>query len=129
MSVLLSIPTAISLLLLAAHWIRAGNLPLALVTIAFSGLLVIRRPWATRLLQLLLLLAAWEWIATAIGISQDRIEDQRPWLRSALILGTVALFDALAAGLLELRLRRRSAFTARRPQPQSLRSGDLEQLV
>jgi hypothetical protein len=107
MSILLAIPTVLSLLVLGAHWLRSGNPILTIVTLALIGLLGVRRAWGTRVLQLVLILATVEWICTSIAIAQERMVDEQPWARSAVILGAVALFTLLSAWLLQVRLKRR----------------------
>jgi hypothetical protein len=49
-----------------------------------------------RLLQVLLLLGALEWLRTLYMFAQMRIAFEQPWTRLAIILGAVALFTALS---------------------------------
>ena len=88
---LLALP-ALALLLLAAHLLHAG-LPLpAVLALLLVGLLAVRRPWAARVLQVVLLLAAVEWILTTVALAQMRLQHGQPYLRLALILGAVTAF-------------------------------------
>jgi len=96
MNFLRLLPVIISLLLLAAHFYRAGQFTLVAVTLLFSMLLVIRESWTPRLVQLALLLGAVEWLRTMWFIMQMRMQFDMPWLRMAFILGGVALFTALS---------------------------------
>jgi 4-amino-4-deoxy-L-arabinose transferase-like glycosyltransferase len=93
---LLAIP-GLALLLLAAHLLHGGLLPLAVLAILLAGLLWVRRPWAARVVQVVLLLAAVEWAVTAFGLAQMRLRHGEPYLRLVLILGAVTAFTLLAA--------------------------------
>jgi hypothetical protein len=91
---LLAVP-GLALLLLAAHLLHGGMLPLAVLAILLAGLLWVRRPWAARVVQVVLLLAAVEWALTAAALAQMR--QGEPYLRLVLILGAVTAFTLLAA--------------------------------
>ena len=97
---LLTVP-ALSLLLLAAHFYRAGLLPGVIGALGLVVLLGLRRPWVLRLMQLVLVLGAAEWMRTLWVIAELRISLQQPVLRLAIILGFVAAFTLLAALLFE----------------------------
>ena len=88
---------ALALLLLAAHLAHAGLMPLAALAILLAGLLAVPRPWALRTLQVVLAVAVIEWILTNVGLAQLRRRHDEPYLRLAVILGSVTLFTALAA--------------------------------
>lgn len=91
------LPVALSLLVLAAHFLRAGqSLPLALV-VALLVLLFARQPWVPRVLQVALLLGAAEWVRTLAAIAARRLRDGEPVARMAVILGAVALATAVSA--------------------------------
>ena len=87
----------LSALLLAAHFLRAGDLPLVLLALLVPALLWVRRPWAPRVVQAALGLGALEWVRTLWAALAQRQAAGEPWLRMALILGGVALFTALSA--------------------------------
>jgi hypothetical protein len=93
------IPAILSLLLLGAHFFRSGAnymLPLIIVLLA---LLLIRKPWAARVVQGALTLGTLEWIRTLVHLSNMRIESGQPFLRLVVILGIVTaatFFSALA---------------------------------
>lgn len=93
---LLALP-AIALLLLAAHFLHAGSMPLAVASVMLVALLGVPHPWVARGLQVVLVLATLEWIRTAMVLAGVRDAHGEPWLRLALILGSVAAFTALAA--------------------------------
>ena len=96
LAALLALP-ALALLLLAAHLAHAGLMPLAALAILLVGLLAVRRPWASRTLQVVLAAAVIEWILTTVGLAQLRLRHGEPYVRLAVILGSVTLFTALAA--------------------------------
>jgi hypothetical protein len=93
----LLIPTLLSFLVLAAHFYRGDHLALTLIACAAPLLLLLRRKWATRLLQALLVIGALEWLRTTLQIRAIRVEQGRDWQRMAIILGSVAAFTFLSA--------------------------------
>jgi hypothetical protein len=88
----LLIPTLLSFLVLAAHFFRGGHTYLVLIACATPLLLLARRTWATRLLQILLVIGALEWVRTTLQIQAIRIDEGREWHRMAVILYSVACF-------------------------------------
>jgi hypothetical protein len=96
LAALLSLP-ALALLLLAAHLVHAGLMPLAVLAILLVGLLAVPRPWASRTLQVFLAVAVIEWILTTVGLTQLRLRHNEPYLRLAVIMGSVTLVTVLAA--------------------------------
>jgi hypothetical protein len=91
------LPVVFSMLVLGAHFYRAGHLLLAGGALLSLCLLFIRRPLPARLMQGLLVAGAVEWFATAAGLIVFRQAQGLPWLRLALILGLVALCTLLSA--------------------------------
>jgi len=96
MNVLRLLPVILSFLLLAAHFYRMGLLSFAVLCVALPFLLFLRQAWVPRLLQVLLLLGALEWLRALYGFAAMRIAFGEPWLRLAIILGAVALFTGLS---------------------------------
>ena len=88
------LPVFFSFLLISAHFQRAGLSLIAVICLLAPGLLYFTRPWSLRILQILLLLSALEWVRTLIKLVQWRQEMGVEWTRLALILGCVALFTA-----------------------------------
>jgi hypothetical protein len=87
-------------LLIAAHFLRADMRVVALCCAAAPGLLFVRRPWAPRIVQLMLFAATVEWLRTAIALVHGRVAAGEPWRRMAAILAAVAgitLWAALVA--------------------------------
>jgi hypothetical protein len=90
---------ALALLLLAAHFYRAGALLLAAVSFGCVALLFVSRPVAARALQGILVLGTLEWLRTAWVLAQHRIDAGLPYLRMVAILAVVAAVTAVAAWL------------------------------
>jgi len=88
------IPVILSFGLLAAHFSRAGLLPLMILSVLLPFLLLIRKSWVARSMQILLLLGAAEWIRAMFGYIEIRKEIGDDWGRLAIILVTVALLTA-----------------------------------
>ena len=105
------LPVIISFLLLGAHFYRAGEVVLVGLCLAVPFLAFVPRPWVPRVLQVLLLAGAIEWLYSAYFIATMRIAWNQPWNRLVVILGLVALFTALSGlvfehGKLKARYRR-----------------------
>lgn len=90
----------VALLLLAAHFYRAGLAPLAALCAMLVGLLFVRATWSVRVLQAVLALGALEWLRTAWVFAAARAAQGQPYGRLLAILGTVAAVTAIAALLL-----------------------------
>lgn len=87
----------LSLLALAAHFLRAGHTILVLAVLVGLAFLFVRRPWAARAVQVLLLVGAAEWARTTVTLSAARIDAGEPYLRMIAILGGVILLGVTAA--------------------------------
>ena len=80
-----------------APWPKRANMPPAVViSLIIPFLLLIRKPWIARSVQILLLLGALEWIRSMFGYIQVRKEIGEDWGRLAIILVTVAVLTACA---------------------------------
>jgi len=97
MLVLYLIPPVIAFLLLAAHFFRSENLLVALVCFLAIFLVFVRRPWAARAIQGCLVLGSIEWLRSAISFILSRSASGEPFLRLAIILGSVTLLTALSS--------------------------------
>ncbi len=104
----LAIFPALSFLVLAAHFFRAGYLVAFAVSLALLALLFVPRPWAARAVQLALLLATLEWVRTLFAFAGQRHALGLPQTRLVVILGGVAA--ATAACLLVFRSARVKRF-------------------
>lgn len=102
MTVLLLVPAVLSTLVLAAHFLRAGALPVVVLLIVVIPLLGLRRSWVPRLFQIILGLGALEWLRSLLALRSMRLALGQPHARMVAILGGVALFTALAAALFEV---------------------------
>lgn len=86
-------------LLLAAHFLREGNLALVAVCICTPLLFLYRNRRVLILVQVLAYAAALAWAVIAVRLVTARLEAGQPWKLAAMILGAVVLFT-LVAGLL-----------------------------
>lgn len=93
---LLALP-GLSSVLLAAHFYRAGQLALAVASLALIALLAVPRRWAARAVQIALVLGALEWLRTLAAFAAERVSAGQPYLRLAVILLAVAAFTAASA--------------------------------
>ncbi len=91
------IPVFISLLLLASHFLRYGNILFMALSLSVIPLLAIRKKWVVLLVRILLFLGTLEWVRTIWTLAAIRMEFGKPYLRMAIILGGVALFTFLSA--------------------------------
>ena len=87
------LPIILCFLLLAAHFGRANLLILQIISILIPFLLFWKTKVATIIIQACLTLAGIEWIRTTVYYARIRIENGEPWLRLAIILGTIAILN------------------------------------
>lgn len=86
-------------LLLGAHFLRAGSLPLAALCLGIPLLFLHRRRMSLIALQVLAYCGCGIWIVTAIRLVRARDLADRPWTVAVVIFAAVALLT-LCAGLL-----------------------------
>lgn len=98
MNFLRLLPVFVSFLLLAAHYLRAGQTLVLFILAGLLLLLFVKKYWVPWVIQLALLLGAVEWIYTLVSVAQMRIDLGMPWARMGIILGVVAMFT-LFSGL------------------------------
>jgi hypothetical protein len=101
MTFLLLVPAILSLLVFCAHLLRSGAgilIPLVLMSLA---LLLVKHGLVARFFQFMLTLVAAQWVLTAIFSAREHAASGQPWLRMAIILGSVALFTFVSALLFE----------------------------
>ena len=101
------VPIVLSILVLAAHFLRGGALWIAVPVLGLLALLFVRRAWVARLIQGVLALGALEWTRTLVVLAMRRSEQGEPFLRMALILGAVVAVTVLSALLFETKRMRR----------------------
>ena len=97
MNFLRLLPVIISFLLLAAHFMHAGQTYLIILMLLLPLALIPRKPWVPMIFQLVLLVGAIEWLRTLVVIAQTRMGFGEPWIRMVVILGAVVLFTALSS--------------------------------
>jgi len=97
MTLLCLAPVLLSFLLLAVHFLRSGVLILMVLSLLLPLILLVRRRWATRVVQFCLVIAALEWVRTLADRVGHQIADGEPWQRMAIILLAVAVFTAASA--------------------------------
>ena len=107
MKILYFVIVVLSLLLLGAHFMRYGNDAGVAFSVAPIALLSVRKPWAARVVQIILVLGAIEWATTLVGLVQMRMAQGLPATRLAIILGTVIVVTAAAALLFETQTMKR----------------------
>ena len=90
-------------LLLGAHFLRAGNVPLMALCVATPLLFLYRNRWSLVLLQLSAYGGAANWVVVAVQLVQVRQQYGQPWTAAAIILASVALFTLLAGLMLNSR--------------------------
>lgn len=90
----------VAAVLIAAHFLRVGNLIGVALCLAAPLLFLLRRRWSLLVLQWLAYVAAAVWLATAWQIVDMCLAFGAPWLRSLIILAAVAGVTVLAGGLL-----------------------------
>ena len=98
----------VAALLIAAHFLRVGNLVGVALCLATPLLFFVRQRWSLLLLQILAYAAAGLWLWTAWQVAMERMAFGQPWLRAAAILVAVAAVSTLAGVLLRSRSCRRA---------------------
>ena len=112
--VMVFIPIVVSLLVLGAHFLRYGNSPGVLASLVLIALLMVRRPWVARMVQIVLVLGALEWVHTLYELVQTRAAHDEPFTRMAVILGVVAAVTFCSALLFQTPVLKRIYWLRRR---------------
>lgn len=86
----------IAAVLIAAHFLREGNLAVVALCLLSPLLLFVRRRWSLIVLQILAYVAALIWLNTMVQIVLERMSIGRSWSGVVAILGTVSLVTLLA---------------------------------
>jgi NAD-dependent dihydropyrimidine dehydrogenase PreA subunit len=94
-------PLVLSCLILAAHHSRGGEPGLILLWLSLPFVLLLKRRWVDRAVQLVMLAGALEWALTINTIIEVRQMIGLPYTRMVLILGAITVFTALSGLLLE----------------------------
>ena len=99
--VLIYVPVVLSLAILGAHFMRYGNAIGVFGSLVLIALLIVRRPWVARLMQVVLILGALEWVRTLYELAQVRAAHGQPFARMIVILGVVAAVTFCSALLFQ----------------------------
>ncbi len=94
------IPYILTCVLIAAHFMRASNGFMVIVSTLFPLMLFIKKPWVPMISQIFAYLGAGLWLGTTLDIAKERLMMGDDWIRMAAILGVVALFSAWSGILL-----------------------------
>jgi len=103
MLVLMLSPAVLSALVLAAHFLRRGQLAPCALCLAAAALPALRRRWVPGALQAFLTLGTLLWMATLRAMVDERIDNHEPWHRLVYILGGTACVSALGVLLVSTR--------------------------
>lgn len=99
--VLLYIPIVLSLLVLGAHFMRYGNSTAVIGALFLIALLFVRQAWVARLMQVVFVLGALEWVLTLYRLARVREALDQPYARMVVILGAVAIVTLCSALLFQ----------------------------
>jgi hypothetical protein len=99
--VLVYLPVVLSLVILGAHFMRYGDSIGVIAALLLIALLIVRRPWVARLMQVVLILGALEWVRTLYELAQVRAALGQPFTRMMIILGLVAAVTFCSALLFQ----------------------------
>ena len=89
------------LVVLGAHFLRYGNSIGVAGSLLLVALLIVRRPWVARLIQIVLMLGALEWLRTLYELVQARAALDQPFTRMSVILGVVVVVTVCSALLFQ----------------------------
>jgi len=91
------IGVVLSLLVLGAHFMRAGATFFVLAIVVLLVLLAVQRPWAARAVQVALLIGTAEWLRAIASLTRVRIMIGEPYVRMVVIMVIVAAVTFLSA--------------------------------
>jgi len=94
-------PLILSVVFMIAHFMRAENTGAVAVTAVVPLMLLLKKRWATKIVQLFLLVGAAIWFESTMKFVLIRQDTGQPWLRLVLILGVVASLSVGAALILQ----------------------------
>ena len=87
----------IASLILAAHFSRNDQIIPEIVSVLMPFLLLTKKKWSWLVLSVFLSIGGIVWIFTIYNMAMLRLETGQPWLRMALILGSIVLFTFYSA--------------------------------
>ena len=91
------LPVIFSFLILSAHFSRGDMFFLSLLFLILPLLLIIKKQWVVRLIQIILVIGSLEWIRSLFIYVNQRQAIDEPYLRLIIIIGIIALFTGLSA--------------------------------
>ena len=100
-------PAVLAALVLAAHFLRRGQIVSCALCVAAAALVAVRATWARRALQVFLAAATLVWVRSSLQLVSARRAEGGSVVRLVVILGAVTLVTLVAALLLELPRARR----------------------
>ncbi len=106
LQVLLTVPAILSMVLLAAHFYRAGNSAPAILCLHGPILVFRNKAYLIRIMQGALIFAALIWVNTILTIYQARVAMDQQWGGTVIILLAVIALSLISIWLLEIRLIR-----------------------
>lgn len=89
-------PVLVSYALLAAHFYRVEMNVLMVISLLIPFLLLLRKAWAARFVQVVLVLGVLEWIRALFFYASWRVQVGEPWSRLAVILIAVTIFTVIS---------------------------------
>lgn len=95
----LAVPV-LGLIMLAAHFLRFGDMGLTVVIIAMAGLCFTRLGWARIVCSAALFVSSFLWVQSGIDFVQIRMAVGQPWMRLVVIMGSVCAFSLFGAWVL-----------------------------
>ncbi len=95
MNILLMSCGSLSFILLAAHFLRSGDISIAFAMIGSVVLIFVKRRWSRYIAAMILSAGIPVWIMTSYGAIQQRIAAELPWIRLSAIMGLVVVFFVL----------------------------------
>lgn len=98
---LLLTPVVLSLAVLGLHFLRYGSSIGVFAALLLIALLFLRRPWAARVMQVVLVLGTLEWLRTMYELRHMRALQGQPYGRMLVILGIVAAVTLCSALLFQ----------------------------
>jgi len=99
MNILLMSCGSLSFILLAAHFLRSGDIPLAFAILASIVLIFLKRRWSRYISAIILTAGIPVWIITSAGLIQQRIAADLSWIRLTFIMSLVIVFSILISYL------------------------------
>ena len=101
-------------LLLGAHFLREGEMILALSCLFIPFLLFIKRKWSIKVIQIFTYGGVLVWIKTLFVLINSRMDMGQPWIRMTIILFAVMLFTLISGFLLNSKVIKDKYFSSNR---------------